>query len=77
MMAKIEQFNAILQKGFEARTLSKGVHNPGEKYENALLSNEITRLEERRRDHCINLVSDLSEAKSTNFTTCSQQGSVR
>ena len=33
---------------------------PGEKYENALLSNEITRLEERRRDHCINLVSDLS-----------------
>jgi hypothetical protein len=23
--------------------------------------NEITRLEERRRDHCINLVSDLSE----------------
>jgi hypothetical protein len=34
---------------------------PREKYENALLSNEITRLEERRRDHCINLVSDLSE----------------
>ena len=26
---------------------------PREKYENALLSNEITRLEERRRDHCI------------------------
>jgi hypothetical protein len=34
---------------------------PGEKYENTLLSNEITRLEERRRDHCINLVSDLSK----------------
>ena len=32
-----------------------------EVYENALLSNEITRLKERRRDHCINLVSDLSE----------------
>ena len=34
---------------------------PGKDYENVLQSNNLTTLEQRRRDHCIKLASKLSE----------------